>query len=93
MWTLLNFQGFLFPFQDQLDALIFARLAKELNELVLLGLIPGTDISITFSWFVMLAWCVFFSWLLLKAYPEAIHIVRENKLLIKKQTDIELRSL
>lgn len=36
------------------------------NQFLLLGIIPGTDIAITFNWFIVGFWIVFFYWLLTK---------------------------
>lgn len=36
------------------------------NQFLLLGIIPGTNISITFNWFIVAFWLIFFYWLLTK---------------------------
>lgn len=63
------------------------------NQFLLLGIIPGTDIQITFSTIIIGLWCGFIAWLSLKAFPDAIQFIRHQKHLVNKLRDIDLTAL
>jgi hypothetical protein len=65
------------------------QIDKMIDQFLLLGIIPGTKIQITFSWFIISAWIAFFAWLALHALPEARKIIKTQK----RINDIDLFSL
>ncbi len=65
-----------------------ARLA--FDQFLLLGIIPGTNIQITFLWIITAVWIVFGIWLVRKVFPNfQLGILKHEK----KNTDIDLLSL
>jgi flagellar biosynthesis protein FliR len=63
------------------------------NQFLLLGIVPGTNIQITFTAIIIGLWCGFIAWLGFKAFPEAIQFIRYQKSFASKLRDIDLSSL
>lgn len=93
MWWLLSLQ---YLFLSNSDLAIFIGVPSidiMMKQFLLLGVIPGTDIFITFNWLIIGGWIVFFGWLATKALPEAIHIVHEQRKFVHKLREIDRISL
>lgn len=66
MWYILILQSYIFWLPAIFFSLDFYRIENTLNEFLLLGIIPGTNIAISFEWIIALFWVLFFYWLLTK---------------------------
>lgn len=53
------------------------------NQFLLLGIIPGTDIAITFNWFIVGFWVTFFYWLLTKVSFGTLKKIRARQYLAR----------
>lgn len=83
MWYILIFQtGFIFV-QNGLSPFHSAGLELVINKFLLLGIIPGTNIAITFNWFIFGFWLVFFYWLITKLYLNQFEKYRSAKKIIR----------
>lgn len=66
MWNLLLFQTIIYWLPALPIALHVQNMQLMFNEFLLLGIIPGTNIAITFNWIAYLFWALFFYWLITK---------------------------
>lgn len=66
MWFILFIQAPIFLFPSDLVQVQTAGFELIVNEFLLLGIIPGTDIAITFNWIIASLWILFFYWLTTK---------------------------
>ncbi len=66
MWYLLILQSYIVWVPALFFSVNISSFELMFNEFLLLGIIPGTNIAITFDWIIILSWVVFFYWLLSK---------------------------
>jgi hypothetical protein len=66
MWYILILQSYIVWVPALFFSVNLYSFELMLNEFLLLGIIPGTNIAITFDWLIALFWVGFFYWLLTK---------------------------
>lgn len=92
MWWLIDLLAFIIPVSLITDNAVTAAFAITFNQFLLLGIIPGTNIQITFTWLIVGSWCAFFVWLYAKAFPRLFDSMFKHRL-PKGINPIDLQSL